>query len=215
MAKLFAAPGGMLINLALLALVAVISPLERTLGANVRIVYVHGAWVWAGKVAFGLAALAGLAGLVCLAARRRCAWPALSLAVGRAGLFFWLTYLPMSLLVMQLNWGGVFFDEPRFRIPLTFGLAGLLLQVGLAVISSDWLTCLGNLFFGAALWWQLGGIQNVLHPDSPIFGSDALRIQVFFILLLVLSLVFGAQLTVWLYRWNRRRLAFSGQEPTR
>ena len=170
---------GMAATLAVILLVTALSPIEQTLGESIRIVYFHGAWVWAGLVSFGLAALAGLLGLVL-----RRGWPRWSLALGRTGLFFWLTYLPMSLLVMQLNWGGVFFDEPRFRIPLTFGIVGLLLQGGLAVMNTGWLTNLCNLVFGAALWWQLGGLENVLHPDSPIFTSDAVRIQVFFIILL-------------------------------
>lgn len=200
MRRYFASLPGFLINLCLFGLVAAFAPLERTLGEGVRIVYVHGAWVWAGKAAFGLAALAGAIGLAGLALRRWPAWTGWSLAAGRTGLFFWLTYLPMSLLVMQINWGGVFFDEPRFRIPLTFGIVGLLLQAGLAVMNIGWLTNLCNLVFGTALWWQLGGIENVLHPDSPIFGSDAVRIQVFFIILLALALIFGAQLAVWLHR---------------
>ncbi len=200
MQRIFAKLPGFLINLLLFGLVAAFAPLERTLGANVRIVYIHGAWVWAGKVAFGLAALAGLTGLLGLALRRWNGWTGWSLALGRTGLLFWLTYLPMSLLVMQLNWGGVFFDEPRFRIPLTFGIVGVLLQAGLAVMNTAWLTNLGNLLFGAALWWQLGGIENVLHPDSPIFTSEAVRIQVFFVLLLVLALLFGAQFAIWLHR---------------
>ena len=41
-----------------------LAPLERTLGEGARLVYFHGAWVWAGKIAFGAAAAAGLVGLV-------------------------------------------------------------------------------------------------------------------------------------------------------
>lgn len=200
MQKFFARWPGFLVNLLVFGLVAAFAPLERTLGANARIVYAHGAWVWSGKVAFALAALAGLAGLAGMLLKRWRGWTIWSLALGRTGLFFWLTYLPMSLLVMQLNWGGVFFDEPRFRIPLTFGIVGLLLQVGLAILSTGWITNLANLLFGAALWWQLGGIENVLHPDSPIFDSNSRLIQVFFIFLFLLALLFGAQVAVWLRR---------------
>jgi hypothetical protein len=49
---------------------------------------------------------------------------------------FWLTYLPLSLLVQQMNWGGIFWDEPRWRISLMFGMVGLLLQVGLALVEN-------------------------------------------------------------------------------
>ncbi len=40
------------------ALVTFYGPTERTLGANLRLVVLHGAWVWAGKAAFALAGLA-------------------------------------------------------------------------------------------------------------------------------------------------------------
>ncbi len=176
------------------ALVTFFGPTERTLGANLRLVVLHGAWVWAGKAAFALAGLAGLAGL--LWGKRRAVLTGWSLALGRTGLAFWLTYLPMSLLVMQLNWGGLFFDEPRWRVPFTFGVVAVLLQAGLAVLRIDWLTCAANLAFGAALWAALSGATNVLHPDSPIFGGDSARIQWFFIVLLVLSLSAGAVFTL-------------------
>lgn len=180
-------------TLAAIALVAAVSPLEQTLGAGIRLVYFHGAWVWAGIVVYGLAALTGLAGL---GWRRAAAqW---SLALGRTGLIFWLTYLPLSLLVMQLFWGGLFLDEPRWRIPFTFGVVGVLLQIGLAVINHDLLTGAGNFLFGAALYWNLLRADSVLHPDSPVFNSGSLRIQVFFVLLLALSLLFAAQLVMWM-----------------
>ena len=137
--------------------------------------------------------------------RLRGDWPAWSLALGRAGLTFWLTYLPMSLWVMQLNWGGLFLDEPRWRIPFAFGVAGLLLQIALAIFNSPWLTGLGNLAFGVALWMVLGGLQNILHPDSPIFSSDSNRIQLFFIGLVGLALLAGALITL---LWRR-----AGKKP--
>lgn len=196
---------GFLINLALFGLVAMFAPLEKTLGANIRLVYAHGAWVWAGKVMYALAALAGLIGLLGMLNQRWGKWSGWSLAFGQTGLFFWLTYLPMSLLVMQVNWGGLFLDEPRFRIPLAFGIAGLLLQIGLIVMNTPWLTNAANLLFGVALWWQLGGIENILHPDSPIFGSDAWRIQAFFVALLALALLFGAQAALWLHRRRQKQ----------
>lgn len=189
--------------IAITAVVTFLGPAERTLGANLRLVVLHGAWVWAGKAAFALAGLVGLAGL--LLAKRRPVLTHWSLALGRTGLAFWLTYLPMSLLVMQLNWGGFFFDEPRWRVPFTFGVVAVLLQAGLAVLRIDWLSCAANLAFGAALWAALGGAVNVLHPDSPIFGGDSARIQAFFLILLALSLSTGAVFTLLVKQGNRQQ----------
>ena len=190
---------GLGVTLLLIALVALLSPVEQTLGAGIRLVYFHGAWVWSGLLTFGAAALTGLLGLLF---RRNPRWSEWSLALGRTGLFFWLTYLPMSLLVMQVFWGGLFLDEPRWRIPMAFGIAGLLLQIGLWLINSPELTCLGNLVFGAALWWSLARAENILHPNSPVFTSNSILIQIFFVLLVLLSLLFGVQLALLIKRKN-------------
>ena len=91
-------------TLAAITLVTAFAPLEATLGERIRLVYLHGAWVWAGKISFACAALAGLAALI----TRATLWKRWTLALGRAGLVVWLTYLPMSLVVQQSNWGGIF-----------------------------------------------------------------------------------------------------------
>ena len=110
---------------------AAFAPLEKTLGINARLVYFHGAWVWAALIAFVAAGLVGLAGLV----SRRADLHHWSLALGRTAIVFWLAFLPMSLLVMQANWNGLFLDEPRFRVPLNFAIIGVLLQVRRIVLS--------------------------------------------------------------------------------
>ena len=186
----------LLITIAAIVALTALGPTERTLGENLRLVVLHGAWVWTGKILFAAAALAGLAGLLL----PRSFWSTLSLALGCAGLLFWLTYLPMSLIVQLQNWGGIFWDEPRWRVPFTFGVVGLLLQLGLGVINQSRVTNLANLVYGIVLWWQLGAITNILHPDSPIFGSDSTGIQFFFLVLLALTLFAAAQITKLLYR---------------
>src|SRR3989304_9331789 len=99
-----------------------VGPAERSLGTNVRVVYLHGAWVWAALAGFLAAAAAGLLALI----TRRTTLHYWSRALGRTGLFFWITYLPISLWAMQTNWNGLFLAEPRWRIGLIFGVAGLL-----------------------------------------------------------------------------------------
>jgi hypothetical protein len=184
-------------------LVAALAPLERTLGANARLVYFHGAWVWTAMLAFLAAALAGLAGLL----TRRPALNEWSRALGRAGLCFWIVFLPMSLYVMQANWNGLYLDEPRFRVPLNLAIAGLLLQVGLAFIPDGRLTSLANIVYAVALFASMSAAQAVLHPESPIFSSGARDIQAFFAAMLVLLAVAAWQLAnIWL-RWERRRYA--------
>jgi len=184
------------LTLAAIALVTAFAPLEKTLGERIRLVYLHGAWVWAGKISFACAALAGLAAL----AFRTRKWADWSLALGRAGLVIWLSSLPMSLVVQQVNWGGIFWDEPRWRIPLAFGVAALLIQAALWLFNQPFIASAVNLVFGVALWLMLGGIENILHPDSPIFQSGSARIQVFFVLLLLLALFLAGQITTLFHR---------------
>ncbi len=178
-----------LATLALIALVTAVTPPEQSLGGNLRLILLHGAWVWAGLLAFGASAAAGLAGLL----TRGSAWHAWSRALGLTGLGFWLTYLPMSLLVMQVGWGGLFFDEPRWRIPFTFAVVGVLLQAGLFLLDNPRLAAVGNLLFGAALLARLMTADTVLHPESPVAQSGSLAIQLSFTVLLALALGLGLQ----------------------
>lgn len=190
--------------LALIVLVTALAPLEKTLGANARIVYLHGAWVWAAQILFLLAGLSGLAGLVLQfvpgirpavgSPGIPMVWHRWSTALGRTGLLFWLTFLPMSLYVMQANWNGLFLDEPRFRVPLNFAIIGLLLQVGLAILARPAWISLANLGFSIALFVGLRGMQTVLHPDSPLLSPGAGGIRLFFGALLVLLLLAGYQI---------------------
>ena len=83
-----------------IALLTLLGPEEKSLGSNVRIVYLHGAWVLTAEIAFAAAALAGLLGLVL----RKDIFHAWSAALGRTGIIFWINYLPLSLFAMQSNW---------------------------------------------------------------------------------------------------------------
>ncbi|MFZ5909236.1 MAG: hypothetical protein ACOYYU_04405 [Chloroflexota bacterium] len=170
--------------LAVIAILASFGPEEQSLGANVRIVYLHGAWVLAAEAAFAAAALTGLLGFT-LRRDRLHAWSA---ALGRAGILFWLTYLPLSLWAMQANWNGLFLAEPRFRLALTFAIVGALLQIGLWLVGKGWVTSLANLAFFIMLRVVFSTASYVMHPPpSPIFGSGRWNIILFFLALNALA----------------------------
>jgi hypothetical protein len=171
-----------------------LGPQEQSLGANVRIVYLHGAWVLAAEIALGLAALAGLAGILTRRERLH-QWSA---ALGRTGLFFWVTYLPLSLWAMQANWNGLFLSEPRFRVAVIFAVTGVLLQVGLALLARPVFTSLFNVLFFVALRVGLAQAGYVLHPPpSPIFSSGIVSLQLYFIGLIFLTAVAAYFMTRW------------------
>ncbi len=176
----------LLILLIIIGLFSLLGPKEKTLGANVRIVYLHGAWVLTAIIALAAAGIAGLVGLI----TRRARWHSMSQALGRTGMLFWITYLPLSLWAMKTNWNGLFLSEPRWRIAAIFAVTGVLLQVGLALIGLPALTSGANLVFIIALAIALRNVGTVLHPPpSPIFNSGNARIEFYFIGLNLLTLL--------------------------
>jgi hypothetical protein len=184
------------LTLLAIGIYTILGPAEHSLGTHVRIVYLHGAWVWAALAAFLFAGAAGLLGLL----TRREAFHCWSRALGCTGLFFWITYLPLSLWAMQSNWNGLFLAEPRWRLALVFAVAGLMLQTGLSLADQPQLTSTLNLGFAIALLVALQGTANVMHPASPILDSNAIRIQLYFSGLLLLTLLAAGQVARWWYR---------------
>jgi hypothetical protein len=171
-----------------------LGPQEQSLGSNVRIVYLHGAWVLTAEIAFGLSALVGLLGIFSRIDRLH-HW---SSALGRTGLFFWVVDLPLSVWAMETNWNGLFLSEPRFRIAVIFAITGVLLQVGVTLLARPVFTSLFNVLFFVALWIGLKEAGYVLHPPpSPIFGSGILSLQLFFIGLMLLTMIAAWFLTRW------------------
>jgi hypothetical protein len=190
---------GFFVTLVIIAGITLLGPSEKSLGPNVRVVYLHGAWVWTGLIAFVAAAAAGLGGLI-LHREVLHRW---SRAIGRTGLIFWISYLPISMWAMQTNWNGLFLAEPRWRLALVFAIGGLLLQIGLTLVEEPAWTSAANLVYCVALFLALQNIEDVMHPRSPILSSDAWRIQLFFAGLLLLTVLAAAQLALWLYRLDQ------------
>lgn len=175
-----------------IAMLTLLGPEEKSLGANVRIVYLHGAWVLTAEIAFFAAALAGLLGLLL----RKDIFHAWSAALGRAGIVFWITYLPLSLFAMQSNWNGLFLAEPRFRLAMIFAVTGILLQIGLWIFNISWLTSLANIIYIVVLRVIFSTAENIMHPPpSPIFNSGNYVIIGFFVGLNLLALLAAYFLT--------------------
>ena len=175
-----------------IALLTLLGPEEKSLGSNVRIVYLHGAWVLTAEIAFFAAALAGLLGLIL----RKDIFHTWSAALGRTGIVFWITYLPLSLFAMQTNWNGLFLAEPRFRLAMMFAVTGILLQIGLWIFNTAWLTSLANIIYIVVLRVIFSTAENIMHPPpSPIFNSGNYVIIGFFVSLNLLALLAAYFLT--------------------
>ena len=180
----------LLVCLVGIVLITSLGPAEKSLGVNVRIVYLHGAWVWAALAGFVAAGLAGAAGLV----TRKFNLYTWSASLGLTGLIFWITYLPISLWAMQANWNGLFLAEPRWRLAAVFAVTGFMLQLGLFLVHRPVIIAWGNVIFVGVLLVMLRTTQDVMHPASPIFSSDSTMIQVYFIVLLLFIMIFAWQI---------------------
>jgi len=185
------------VTILVIAVISLFGPEEQSLGSSVRIVYLHGAWVLAAELAFAAAALVGLLALIL----RREALHSWSAALGRSGIVFWVTYLPLSLWAMEANWNGLFLAEPRFRLALTFAIVGVLMQVGLWLVNISWVTSLANLVFFVTLRVVFATASNIMHPPpSPIFNSGLWNIILFFVFLNIFAWLAAYFLTRWFLR---------------
>lgn len=170
---------------------ALFGPAERSLGGHVRVVYLHGAWVWTALLAFAGSGILALVGLLGGGPRPL----DLSGALAKTATVFWVTYLPLSLWAMQANWNGLFLDEPRWRLGLDFAVVAILAQLAIRVVERQQFSAAVNLAYCILLFSTLAATPSVMHPDSPVFGSGARSIQAFFLLLLLLCLAGAWQLT--------------------
>ena len=156
------------------------APQEKTLGEGIRSVYLHGAWIWTALLGFLLASILGLTGLVRkdeVLQRHARAW-------GWVATAFWLTALPISLWTMQVNWNGLFFMEPRWRLALAFGITALLLQIGLLFFPLPWTAIVNSLFTLTYLGF-LVRTPLILHPPMPIFRATSAQFPLHFLLVLL------------------------------
>ena len=188
----------LLLSLAAVVLLTTIGPSEKTLGERVRIVYLHGAWVWTSLAAFVIAGVAGLIGIV----TRKPSLHQASRAWGWTGLLFWVSYLPISIWAMETSWNGLYLSEPRWRLALIFAVTGLLLQTGLALLDKPAWTSVANLLYITTLLLTLANTRNVMHPPAPVLSSDSLLIRGYFFVLLGFMFLAAWQITRLWHRGN-------------
>ncbi len=160
-------------------------------------VYLHGAWVWTSLAVMVASGAVGSAALL----THRSDLHSWSEALGRTGLVFWVSYLPISIWAMQTSWNGLYLAEPRWRLAMIFAIAGLLLQVGLTMLDRPAWTSAANIAFILALLLSLAGTGEVMHPRSPILSSDSRLIQVYFAVLVAAALLAALQVA---RLWRRR-----------
>lgn len=181
------------------------APVEKTLGTGIKIVYLHVALIWSGMI--GLL-LAGVLGIWLLLAGLRTAAPVRSgpsrlwrglRAVSWVGFGLFTLGTVVSLGAEIVNWGGIFWSEPRTASILQILAVAVIVQV-----LNNWpldgrLQGLLNAGLAVFMVWSTGRAELVLHPNNPIGTSDSAGIQGTFYGLFILLTLMAIWLTGFLY----------------
>ncbi len=161
------------------------SPNEKTLGSGIKLVYIHVSFIWASMVGF---AGSGLLGLVCLF-RMKDRLVSLQETIGRVAFVWFMVGLVLSIFAAKVNWGAVYWQEPRMIASLKFILVAILVLLTSNHIKSGRIKSGLHLFLAFYLMWSFMGISRVLHPQNPIVDSSSLGIQMTFLSLFILNLL--------------------------
>ena len=172
-----------------------LAPAEKTLGQGIKIVYVHVAFMWAGMLCLTLAGVLG--GGVLLWARQT--WQPWAHAIGWVGLGLFAAGVGMSLLAAHINWGGIFWAEPRMLAALNILAIGVIVQNANGWLPGLRVRGLLNVGLAAFLTWSVLSTPLILHPRNPIHSSASLAIQLTFVGLFVLCSL-AAAVVVWAVR---------------
>jgi hypothetical protein len=168
-----------------------LAPEEATLGRGIRSVYVHVALTWTGLAGFVLAGLLGL-GVLATANPRLTRWMQ---TLGWVAYGFYLAGVGVSAIASRVNWGGVFWQEPRMMAAFnSLALATIIMVFNLWV---PWVRVRGLLqaVVPAAVVWITYNAPLVLHPGNPIFSSESSTIKFAFIGMFLLF----AAIAAWIF----------------
>lgn len=192
---LFRSPWTVAVFVALVIVDLWLIPAEQTLGAIIKVIFLHGALVEVGLIIFLLGGLVGLAYIV-WRTDRLAQWGA---ALQKTGVIIWIVYALASMLSTKLAWGQwIAWDEPRVRasaMVLGFVIVCLLFAWW---VGSHLFTALANVAVTGVAFYLVKGASLLRHPFDPIgtSGSDAYRL--YFGALILIVLLLAVQLTVWM-----------------
>lgn len=169
------------------------APLERTLGAGIKIVYIHVALIWTGMTGLALLGILGL-GILLTAQQKLQAW---TQTIGWVALGFFAAGIGISTIAAKVNWGAVFWQEPRTVAMLQVLAVGIIVQVANSWPIWPRLKGLFSVLVVAFLSWSLLNTPLVLHPRNPARTSPSLGIQLSFFGLFLLSCLAASWLVLY------------------
>jgi len=201
-------PAGVALLLLLIAWV-VLAPAEAQLGNLIKLVYVHGALVFSGLLAFSVAGLLGLVALIV----GRPAWYRGADAAGWGALLVWIVYALSAMAVTRLAWGQlVAWNEPRVRATALVLGAAVVLELAIRLVSQRALGASVRIVMGIASWLVTRQAEVIRHPVDPIGGSASTSIQVYFLLILLTLGGLVLDLLAWLWIESEIRHRHPGAE---
>jgi heme exporter protein C len=188
--------------LILLAIWLWLSPVEAQLGNVIKLVYVHGALVWAGLFTFSLAGLLALVALL----SRRAVWYRGTRAAGTAALVAWLLNTLSSMAVTGFAWGQLIaWNEPRVQASGLILLAAIVLAVVIALVDHPDFMAVVHLVMGLVPWIVVRQAEIIRHPADPIGGSGSMAIQGFYLLIVLTVVGLVLALVAWLWTGSELR----------
>lgn len=187
--------------LVLIVLTALLSPLDKTLGTSVRMVYVHGAII---RVILALFVGAGALGVGFLVMRRS-NWLAWARAIFEAALALWVVYLGISVVTTLQTWGGIPWFEPRWAFTLQMTVLAPILYAAGVVLKNDRVMAGLCAAYPVIMLFLLSQARLVLHPIDPIAESGDAAIQLAYVIMLVWWALVGVQVVRGMRAWQTAR----------
>lgn len=207
--------------LILLVVWIVLAPAESRLGNVIKLVFVHGALVWSGLLAFTIAGVSGLVALTAnhivgalaarsrsLTGRRARAWYRGAESSSLAALIVWIAYVISSMAVTGLAWGQVIaWNEPRVRATGLILLAAVVLYIVARLVANRDFTAVVSVLMGIVPWIVVKQAGVMRHPVDPIGGSESATIQTFYALILLTVVGLTLTLIAWIWAGAELRAA--------
>jgi hypothetical protein len=184
--------------LLLMALLVWRAPVEQSLGQGIKIVYVHVGLIWAGMLGFALNGLLGLVTAV-TGSKKLADWLHI---IGLVSLSVFVVSVIVSLVAEQVNWGGIFWQEPRNTA--VFSVTAVAIIVFVLNSWLPWWRVQGLLAAGLSAFaiLTLPSAPMVMHPENPARTSSSMGIQYGFYGVFVLAVLMGVW-AVWYWRPGR------------
>lgn len=175
-----------------------LAPEEKQLGQGIRSVYVHVALIWVGMAGLAVAGLVGI-GVLFSDSGKLASWME---AIGWVALGFYAAGVSMSILASKVNWGNVFWQEPRMKVALNMLALALIVEVFISWVPWRRLKGLLSALLVVILSWTTMSAPLVLHPRNPIGSSSSSGIKLTFLGLSIVSAAAAAWI-VWFVRSRR------------